>query len=187
MDAISAVAIGQREAETLQLHRHVDGFHRHVWRRLQLRRRKVEDGLHARLHDAIEDVLGRLPRHGHDDDVRPLATEVALDLADIADRHAFDGLADLVGVVVVGSQNDESAMPKAAILSECGTDLSRPYDDDAPLAAEAKNVAQLLAQLGNGVAESALAEGPEKREVLPHLRRRRSPTLPQLFAPNFRQ
>ena len=67
------VAVRQREAEPLELHRHVHRLHGDVGGRLELRRRKVQNRLHARLHDAIEDGLRLFAGHGEHDDVRMLA------------------------------------------------------------------------------------------------------------------
>src|SRR6267142_603050 len=80
--ALLALAIRQRKTQTFQLHRHVDGLHRDVRRRLELRWGKVENRLHARLDDSIEDALRRFAGDRKDDDIRLLPREVPFDLAD---------------------------------------------------------------------------------------------------------
>jgi len=65
----------------------------------------------------------------------------------------------------------ESALRKSAVARQGGADLPRADDADLPLFAEAENLTQLFRQLGDRVAESALAERSEQREVLPDLRR----------------
>ncbi len=147
-----------------EFHRHVHRLHRHVRRRVKLRRREVEHRLDARAYHDVHDALRFLARHGQHDDVRMLAVRVALEVGDVANRDSLELPADLVGVVVVGGEDREAALAKAAILRERRADLAGADDHDAPLAAESEDLAQPAGELGHGVAEPALAEGSEERK-----------------------
>ena len=133
------------------------------------------------------DLLRLVARHGQHHDVGMFALDVALELRDVADGNALELPADLVRIVVVGGEDAEAALAESAILGEGRADLTGADDDDAPFAAESEDLAQASGQLGHGVAEPALSEGPEEGEVLSHLGRRRPAALRQLFARYGRQ
>ena len=116
-----------------------------------------------------------------------LALDVALEVGNVADRNALERSPDLVRVVVVRGQDAESALAESAVLGERCADLTGAHDDDSPLAAESQDFAKAAGQLRHGVAESTLAEGPEKGEVLSDLRRCRPTALRQLVARYRRQ
>ena len=113
--------------------------------------------------------------------------DVALEPVDVADLDPFERASDLFRIVVVRGEDAEAALAESAILRQGRADLSGADDDDAPLAAEAENLAQPAGELGHRVAEPALAERSEKREVLSDLRRRRPAALRQLFTRYGRQ
>src|SRR5439155_7488316 len=71
---------------------------------------------------------------------------------------------------------------EAAILCQRGADLSSPDDDDAPFAVEAENVAELLAELGHGIAETSFPERAEEREIFSDLGGGRPAALCKLLA-----
>src|SRR6185503_14066645 len=59
----------------------------------------------------------------------------------------------------------------APVAGERRADLTGADDADVPPFAETKYLAELLGQLGNGVAEPSFAEGAEEREIFAHLSR----------------
>ena len=65
------------------------------------------------------------------------------------------------------------ALPEAAVLHQRAADLPRPDHRDPIAPLEAEDLAQPVGQLGHRIAQAALAERAEEREVLPHLGRRR--------------
>src|SRR2546429_3319690 len=67
-----------------------------------------------------------------------------------------------------------SALPKAGVLHERAADAARAHQHDAVVAAQAQDVADPGGELGDGIAQAALAERAEEREVLAHLRRGRA-------------
>src|SRR5262249_44565594 len=92
--------------------------------------------------------------------------------------------ANLCRVAVVGSQDVEPALLEAAILHERRSDLARADDDDAPPPSQAEYFAQTAGQFRHGVAQSALPERAEEREVLAHLARRRPAPTRELITGN---
>ena len=95
-----------------------------------------------------------------------------------------DGLApwltDLGWVVVVYAHDPESALAEPAVVRQRRADLARADDDDLPFALEAENLPKMRCQLVDGVAKASLAEGPEERKVLSHLRRGGSTKMREL-------
>src|SRR5204863_9861647 len=135
-------------------------------------------------HDAIEHVLGSLGRNRDDRDLGALDRDVVLEASDVANLDSLQRATDLFGVRVVDGDDVVAALAEAPILRERGADLSGADDHDAPLAAEAEDLAECRRELGHGIPQSSLPERPEEREVLPHLRGGRSTTSRQLIAGN---
>ena len=95
---------------------------------------------------------------------------LASSCADVLDAHAAELLSDLGGVAVEDGHEVEAAAPEAAVLHQGAADLARADQRHAVVPREAEDLAKRLDQFGDGVAESALPERAEEREVLPHLR-----------------
>src|SRR5256886_15732440 len=88
-----------------------------------------------------------------------------------SDLHqAVPAGADLLRVLVVDRGDVEAALPKAGVLHERAADATRADQHDAIGAAQAQNVPDPGGELGDGIAQAALAERAEEREVLAHLR-----------------
>ena len=87
----------------------------------------------------------------------------------IPDHHAVERPADAGVINVVHADNLESTFTKPFVLSERRTDLARPDDDDVPLSSEAEDIAETGRERADGVAESALPERAEEREILADL------------------
>ena len=90
--------------------------------------------------------------------------------------------ADDLGIVVVGAGDDEPALLEAVVAGQRRTDLAGADDDHPPVASQAEDLPQPSRQFGHRVAKSALAEGAEKGEVLPHLSGGRAAPLGELIA-----
>src|ERR1041385_6676633 len=164
-----SLSIGQREAERLELQRHVHGLHHDVGGDGELDRREGENRLHPGAHQPVDDVLRRLGRGDHDRDVARLVAQIHIQVANVAHAEAVPPPADLLGVLVVDRRHVEAALPKARVLDQGAADATGADEHDAIGAAQAQDVADAGDERGNGVAEAALAERPEEREVLADL------------------
>src|SRR5712691_6014004 len=164
--------IRQREAQRLQLGRHVDRLHDHVGGHGELDRREVEDRLHARLHQLVHHLLCRLGRRHDDRDVGRLLLEIGRDLLHVPDDQSVPAGPDLLPVLVVDGRDVEAALAETGVLHQRAADPSRAYEHDAVGALEAEDVADLGGELAHRIAQAALAERAEEREILAHLGRR---------------
>ena len=86
----------------------------------------------------------------------------------------FHCRADLGGIAVEDGHDVEAALPEAAVLHQRAADLARADHADLIAPLEPEDLAEPIGQLGHRIAEAALAERAEEREVLPHLRRGRA-------------
>ena len=93
------------------------------------------------------------------------------------DDEAVVAAADLGGIAVEQRDDVEAALPKAAILDQRAPDLAGADHHHAIATVESEDSPQPLRELADGIAQSPLAEGSEKGEVLPDLRRRRPPRV----------
>src|SRR6266702_4659393 len=168
---ICVLSVCQRETQRLELERHVDRLHHHVAGHGELHRGEVEDGLHPRAHQPVHHLLRRLGRGDDDGDVARLLGEVGVQVADVADHQTVPAGADLLRVLVVNRGDVEAALPEAGILYQRAADPAGADQYDAVRASQAQDVANPRGELRDGIAQAALAERAEEREVLAHLRR----------------
>src|SRR5438876_2708401 len=165
------LTVGQRETQRLELQRHVDRLHHHVAGHGELHRSEVEDCLHPRAHQPVHHLLRRLGRGDDDGDVARLLGEVGVQVADVADHETVPAGADLLRIFVVNRGDVEAALPEAGILYQRAADPAGADQHDAVRASQAQDVANPRGELRDGIAQAALAERAEEREVLAHLRR----------------
>src|SRR2546430_12580557 len=94
----------------------------------------------------------------------------ARDVANVAHHQPVPAGADLARVFVIDRRDMEAALPKPGILGQRPADApgADQHDSIGPL--EPQDLPQPTRELGHGVAEPALAEGAEEREVLAYLR-----------------
>src|SRR6266581_3607544 len=154
-----------------QLQRHVHRFHHHVARDGELHRREVEDRLLARVHQPVHHLLRGVGGRHDDGDVGGLLRQVGLEVADVAHDEAVPARADLLRILVVDRGDVEAALPEAGVLDQGAADAAGADEDDVIGAAQAEDVADLGGELGDRVAEAALAERAEEGEVFADLRR----------------
>src|SRR5437667_2651906 len=164
-------SIGQRETQRLELQRHVDRLHDHVAGHGELHRGDVEDRLRPRAHQPVHHLLRRLGRGDDDGDVAGLLGEVGVQVADVADHETVPAGADFLRILVVNRGDVEAALPEAGILYQRAADPAGANQHDAVRASQAQDVANPRGELRDRVAQTALAERAEEREVLAHLRR----------------
>src|SRR5207247_2035949 len=127
---------------------------------------------HARLDELVGYFLRRLRRGHEDGDVGRLLLQVARDVAYIAHHQPVPAGADLARVFVIYRRDMEAALPKPRILGQRPADAPGAHQHDSIGPFEPQDLPQPTRELGHGVAEPALAEGAEEREVLAHLGRR---------------
>src|SRR2546422_5880733 len=168
---ICVLSVRQRKTQCLELQRHVDRLHHHVAGHGELHRGEVEDRVHPRAHQPVHHLLRRLGRGDDDGDVARLLGEVGVQVADVADHETVPAGADLLGIFFVNRGDVEAAMPEAGILHQRAADPAGADQYDAVGASQAQVVANPRGERRNGIAQAALAERAEEREVLAHLRR----------------
>src|SRR5437867_8588810 len=152
------VSVRERVAQALELHRHVHRLHGDIGRRLELRRREVENGLDTRLHHTVEHRLRIFCGNTEPGAVGTVLAHVTLELRDVAHGNTLEAPADLLRIRVVRGKDEEPALPKAPILRERRADFSRADDDHLPLAAESENLAQSSRELRHRVTQPAFSE-----------------------------
>ena len=89
----------------------------------------------------------------------------------IAHDEAVPARPDFAGILVVDRGDVEAALLEAVVLDERAAHSPRPHQHDAVAAFEPEDIADAASQLGDGVAEAALAEGAEEGKVFPDLGR----------------
>src|SRR5262245_19201651 len=165
------LSIGEGETEGLKLQGHVHALHRHVGRNDERNRRKVEDRFDAGADEAIGHFLRRLGGRHEDGDVGRLLLEIDLEQFDVAHDEAVGAGADLLGILVVNRRDVEAMLAEAAVVQQRPAHLPRSDEHDAMRALESQDLADPARQLRHRIAEPALAERAEERQVFAHLRR----------------
>ena len=165
-----SVAVRQREAEPLELHRHVDRLDRHVGRRVKLRRREVQNRLHPGLHDAVDDASAprrRAPSARRCPDARAGCRARA---ARCREPRLPSSLRPIFsGLLSYAARMREAALTEATILGERRADLPGADDDDAPLASRGR---------GSRAAVRRARARSSRARACRRTRRRRGPFAP---------
>src|SRR5256885_13338438 len=164
------LSICQNETQGFELLRHVHRLDRDVSRHRELHRGEVEDRLHPRLHESVDDVLGRVRGDDDDGDVGGFLLEIGLEVPDVADDETVPARADLLRVAVVDGADVKAALAKAGILRQRAADATRPNHHHTVRTLEAQDFAESDSERGDRVAETAFAEGAEEGKVFPDLR-----------------
>src|SRR6185436_3998984 len=174
--------IRQGKGKSFELHRHVHRPYSHVRRNRDLYRREIQYRLDPGLHDLLHDRRRALGRRRDNGDVKLLLRRVFLEVGHRTDGQRFPALPDLGVIDVVDCCHDEPTLGESAVAGERRADLTGSDDADPPLFSEAKNLTQLLRQLGNGIAEPSLTEGSEQGKIFANLGGRGSPQSRELVA-----
>ena len=182
------VAVREREGEPLELHRHVHRLHGDVGRRVKLDRREVEHRLDPGAHDPVERPPAP-PRPERRSRRSPGCSRCDVRLEPARCR----GSRSLRACV----RSSRGSMSYTARMLKPRCRNPRYWASAAPIfpaptittrhsRPRPRISRSAVDELGDGVAEPALAERPEEGEVLPHLGRRRPAAPRQLFAGNGR-
>src|SRR4051812_34253777 len=170
-----AASLGQIEVERVeQVDRRARGVDRHVRRHLHERLGVVEDDLHARLDEVVGHALSRLVGHGEHAHHDVLLVDHLLELVVAAHPQlgAFpDGLADLARVGVEDRDHPEAVVGEDVGACDRLAEVAGAEQRDVVLAAGAQDLADLRDERVDVVADAALAELAEARQVAPDLRR----------------
>src|SRR4029079_984640 len=131
----------------------------------------VEDDLHARADHVVGHALslfGWCGKDGHDDVL--LANGLG-QLAVVADDRVADGLADLALVSIEGGGDVEAVVGEDRRARDRLPEAARAEERDVVLALRPEDLADLRDEAVDVVADTPLAELPERGEVAPDLGR----------------
>ena len=177
--------LGQCQVEVERVEE-VDGRARRVdrdlRRHLQERLRVVEDDLDAGLDQPVGELLGGDGGHREhaDDDV--LLLHDRLDVVGVADLDAVDVLPHLAAIGVEDRHHAEAVVGEDVRRGDRAAEVAGAEQRDVVLPAGAQDLADLRDQRVDVVADAALAELAEARQVAPDLGRVHVRVLGQLLA-----
>src|SRR5215208_5678745 len=184
--------LGQVEVQRVpQLDSRVRSVHRHVARHVEERLRVVEDDLDAGVDEVVRRVLrvvGGNGEHPHDD---VLVADAVPQLRVGADLDVPERVADLLRVAVVDRGDVDPVLAEDRRARDRLAEAAGADERDVVLPLRAQDLADLVEQRLDVVADPALAELAETGEVAPDLRRvdvrvvgdllRGDPLLPHLL------
>ena len=128
--------------------------------------------------DYIGNPLGFAFGHRNDGDIDGFLCRQLRQLIDPAYGNAVPFLADLLGIRIEHRLDEEPLVLKGLVREQRQSQVPRTTQCDAPVAAQAKDVADLPAQLTDVVTQSSTPKVAEEREILTHLRRSDDQPLP---------
>ena len=153
----------------------------HAEGNMHFNRREVPNSLDARVDQAAGDALRKLRGNSDRTDLYVPLLDNGFEFVDGADLEMVDRLSHFLGILV--KERNEVKAKGQDVLVVCKRNAEMPHSDDrdVPMAVETQNLADIVFQLVDKVADAFFAELPKGSKVLSNLFGRNAEASSKLF------